>query len=448
MKKFLFVLMMLTLSIGVFAKGEFSGESGIGVGVINVNGDDKFALKLNFNPEFSISKLSIGAKLAVYLGDGMPVDVNGDGKENFDDVDIGIRFIDWNGEIFQFRYGTFDDFTLGHGSLVYNYSNNEKTSLKVGIQDPQKRAGVVVFFPLKKDIFGKDIEFKERPKTMGGRVYIRPLKLVGVDTPIIKNLEFGATYAEDIRDKYNKPNVTNSQYDGTFETETVGSETVLKEYDGSTKGIAYEVSLPLIEDVIVPYYNRVQVEGERNDIGNHTVNGDFIGVLGKISVVNYKFEYRNIDHGLTPGYFGRFYEVKYNEQLDKVLVSPNEKVSGYFGEIGVNFGGIAKATANYEDYNKDQLKPRVFGEFELAPSEKLKTKITYEQINFGSDNHKDDFLNDDTMIKARIVAPASMVGIPGPFIANVDIKQTYSFNDDKNKYIPSRVYTVGLSFIW
>lgn len=86
MKKFLFVLMMLTLSIGVFAKGEFSGESGIGVGVINVNGDDKFALKLNFNPEFSISKLSIGAKLAVYLGDGMPVDVNGDGKENFDDV--------------------------------------------------------------------------------------------------------------------------------------------------------------------------------------------------------------------------------------------------------------------------------------------------------------------------------------------------------------------------
>ncbi len=450
MKKFIVVSILLVFSTFLFGKDGFSGESGIGAGVVNVNGEDKFALRLNFNPEFKVSKLSIGARVALYMGDGIPVDVNGDGKENFDDVEFGIRYLEWDGDVVKFRYGTFDDFTLGHGTLVYNYSNNEKTSLMLGLQDKERRAGVKVFFPLKKDIFGADIDEKNQPKTMGGRVFVRPLKLVGVNVPIVKNIEFGATYAEDVRDKYNKPNVTNSQYDGTFETETVGSETVLKEYDGSTKGIAYEVSLPLIEDVIVPYYNRVQVEGERNDIGNHTVNGDFIGVLGKISVVNYKFEYRNIDYGLTPGYFGRLYEVRYNENLERVLLDKknNEKVSGYFGELGANFGGVAKLTASYEDYDNDDIKPHIFGELDVTPSEKFKAKLTYDQINLGSDSHKDDFLNDDTVIKAKIVAPASMIGIPGPFLANVDIKQTYSFNEKESKYIPSRVYTVGLSFYW
>ena len=451
MKKLIVVSILLVFSTFLFGKDGFSGESGIGAGVVNVNGENKFALRLNFNPEFKVSKLSIGARVALYMGDGIPVDVNGDGKENFDDVEFGIRYLEWDGDIVKFRYGTFDDFTLGHGTLVYNYSNNEKTSLMLGLQDKEKRAGAKVFFPLKKDIFGADIDEKDQPKAMGGRVFVRPLKLVGVNAPIVKNIELGVTYAEDVRDKYNRPNGK-----GALKTTTVGSEEILTEYAGNVKGIAYEVSLPLIEDVIVPYYNRVEVEGERDLLedgstgkSSEKVSGDFIGVIGKLSVLNYKFEYRNIDYGLTPGYFGRLYEVRYNENLDRVLDKKNnEKVSGYFGELGANLGGVAKLTASYEDYDKDDIKPHIFGELDVTPSEKFKAKLTYDQINLGSDLHEDDFLNDDTVIKAKIVAPASMIGIPGPFLANVDIKQTYSFNEKESKYIPSRVYTVGLSFYW
>ena len=91
MKKLIVVSILLVFSTLLFGEDGFSGESGIGAGVVNVNGEDKFALRLNFNPEFKVSKLSIGARVALYMGDGIPVDVNGDGKENFDDVEFGIK---------------------------------------------------------------------------------------------------------------------------------------------------------------------------------------------------------------------------------------------------------------------------------------------------------------------------------------------------------------------
>lgn len=446
------VLFLMLFSVLTFAKdGGFGGETGIGVGIIDVNGKSSAALRLNFNPEFKISKFGIGAKLGLYMGDGIPVDINGDGKENYKDIDFGLRYMEWDGDIIKARYGTLDDFTLGHGTLVYNYSNNEKISLRLGLHDPERRGGVDVFFPLEKDIFGAKVEKEDQPKAMGARVYVRPLKLAGVETPIIKNLEFGATYAADVRDKFNR--IIDEK--GTFETETVGTEEVATEYSGKVSGMTYEVAMPIIEDVLIPYYDRVTVKGERDLLPDgstgkesETVTGDHVGVMGKLSILNYKFEYRNIDAGLTPGYFGKFYEVKSNQQLEKVLKAPDEKISGYFGELSANFAGITKLTVSYEDYDKDDMKPHIFGQMNITPSEKFQAHLTYDQINFGADYHKDDFLNDDTVIKAKIVAPASMVGIPGPFIINADIKQTYYYNDKDNKYIPSRTYTMGMAFIW
>lgn len=448
------VLFLMLFSVLTFAKdGGFGGETGIGVGIIDVNGKSSAALRLNFNPEFKISKFGIGAKLGLYMGDGIPVDINGDGKENYKDIDFGLRYMEWDGDIIKARYGTLDDFTLGHGTLVYNYSNNEKISLRLGLHDPERRAGTDVFFPLEKDIFGATVEKEDQPKAMGARVYVRPLKIAGLETPIIKNLEFGATYAADVRDKFNR--TVNKE--GKLATTTVGTETVTNEYSGKLTGMTYEVALPLVEDVIVTYYDRVTVKGEREKDAvldsstgkdSNTVYGDHFGVIGKLSIVNYKFEYRNIDAGLTPGYFGRFYEVRSTQNLEAVLKSEDKKIGGYFGELSANFAGLTKLTASYEDYDSDGMDPHIFGQMDITPSEKFQAHLTYDQINFGADYHRDDFLNDDTVIKAKIVAPASMVGIPGPFIINADIKQTYYFNDKEDKYIPSRTYTMGMAFIW
>lgn len=444
------IFMLIAFSSLLFAESKFSGDAQIGAGIINVNGENKLALKLSFSPEFKISKLTLGAKIGAYVGDGIPLDINGDGNENIKDMDFGLKFVDWDGDLFKFRYGTFNDFTLGQGTLVYNYSNNEKTSLKLGIQDKENKIGALVFFPLKKDIFGAEIDEKDQPKAMGGRIFVRPLKYMDINTPIVKNIELGLTYTEDVRDTYNKINL-----DGSFETKLVGSNKILIEYPGSVKGVAYELSMPIIENVLIPYYNLVQLEGKRDIIENSSagkktneVSGNFVGVMGKLSVFNYKIEYRNIDCGLTPGYFGRLYEVKYNQNLERVLYAPNEKINGYFGEFGANFGGVVNLSASYEDYDKDDIKPHVFSQVEVALNKKIQGKIIYDQINLGSNLHKDKFLNEDTVIKANFVAPAAMIGIPGPVLANVNIEQTYSYNESQHKYMPSRAYTVGLSLYW
>jgi hypothetical protein len=63
------LLFMILFSMLAFAKdGGFGGDAGIGVGVVDVNGESKAALRLNFNPEFKISKFGIGAKLGLYGG--------------------------------------------------------------------------------------------------------------------------------------------------------------------------------------------------------------------------------------------------------------------------------------------------------------------------------------------------------------------------------------------
>ena len=444
MKKYLLLMIMSSL---IYAEEGFGGEAGIGAGMINVNGESKAALELSLNPEFKISKLSIGAKVGLYMGEDIPMDVNGDGKNDSKDIDFGIKYLEWDGDIVKFRYGTFDGYTLGQGTLVYNYSNNDKTSLRLGLKNPENKVGGEVFFPLEKDIFGGKIDEKDQPKAMGARVFVRPLKYMNVETPIVKNLEFGITYAEDIRDKYNKVNA-----DGTFETKSVGAVQVPIEYSGKTKAFAYEISMPIIEGKVVPYYNRVQLDVERDKVedgsgGKDSANlsGDFLGVMGKVSVFNYKFEYRNIDYGLTPGYFGKLYEVRYNQNLDKALESSDERISGYFGQLGANLGGVVNLDASYEDYDKDEIKPHVTGQMDLVLSKRLQAKLSYDQINLGSSLHKDKYLNEDTVIKANIVAPAALIGIPGPVTANIDIKQNYNYNEAKNKYEPTRIYSFGLA---
>ena len=442
MKKYLLIIM---LSRVIYGADGFGGNAEIAGGIINVNNQNKVGLKLSVSPEFRISKLSIGARLGVYMGEDIPMDINGDGKSNSKDFDFGLKFLEWDGDILKFRYGTFDGYTLGQGTLVYNYSNNDKTSLGLGLKDSQNKIGVEVYFPLEKDIFGANIDEKNMPGSMGARAFVRPIKYTNLNLPIIKELEFGLTYAEDSRDKYNEINS-----DGSFENKETSTE--LKEYNGRVSAIAYEVSLPIIENKVVTYYNKVYLKGEKDILedgstGKDSVNlsGDFLGVMGKMSLFNYKFEYRNIDSGLTPGFFGRLYEVKYNQNLDKALNSNKENISGYFGELGANFGGIINLNGSYEDYDKDEINHHLTGQLNLVLSKKLQAKISYDQTDLGSELHKDKYFNEDTVIFANITAPATLIGIPGPVTANINIKQNYSYNEIKFKYEPTRIYSLGLA---
>ena len=420
-KNFIIVMMFILISL-TFA-GE-NGNAGIGVGVLKQGDKTTAVLKMNFSPELKFGDLGLGFKLGLYLSEGGLADYNNDGEKDLKDIDFGFRYIYWKGEIFKFRYGVLDNYTLGHGTLLNRYSNNEKTSLVLGINLPDKIMGIEGFMPLKKDILGANIPDEEQPHTLGGRVYIKPLKVMGSEVPIINNSELAFMYITDNREEF-------------------------EEKKGSIKGNTYELAIPLLEsdDIsFIPYYDIAKIDGELDSKSNDG-SGNFIGVMGKIAIIDYKFEYRDIDENLIPGYFGKFYEISSYENLD-ILVNGknNNKVKGYFGNVDFNFMEMAKFTLSYEDYKNEKIKPHLFAELDITPDENLKSIIVYEQQNMGDENHKDDFLNDDTYIKAHIVSPGYMFGIPGSTSVAIDIKQTYFYNEDDKKYVPNRDYSMNIMF--
>lgn len=442
MKKTIFlVLAFMVLSTMSFAgKDGFGGNTGLGLGVMNNNGNSEMVLKLHLKPEFAFGPLGVGFNVTAFVGNGGLADVNGDGEHNFKDVDFGFRFIEWKQDELQLRYGTLDNFTLGHGSLVYRYSNNEKTSFMAGVHYP-KVVGVQGFIPLQKDIFGKEIKAEEQPKAMAARAYVRPLKLF-LDVPVINNLELGYSYAKDTKTT-SKIGLT------TAEAIAYGvADGIKSEYDTSLVGTSIELGLPLIEEMLVPYYDLVSMKGtiEKSE---GTANGSFIGVMGKVAILNYKLEYRNIDSNMTPGYFGRLYEVKSNDYL-RALVSNTTKsaVSGYFGSADFNISDIVKFELAYENYDKEEVKPNLYAKLDVIPDEKIQGNISYNQIAIGAGGHKEFWLNEDTVLKGNLVVPAALIGIPGPFTANIDVEQTYNYNDAEQKYIANRIYSLGLSFVW
>lgn len=433
MKKSILILVFIfSAALTVYAEG-FGGEAGFGVGMLEKDGEKEAVLRLNFNPEFGVGKLSMGFKLGAYFGKDGIADFNANGKTDLGDVDLGFRYIEWKGDILKLRYGTFDNFTLGHGSVIYNYSNNEKTSLRVGLHYP-KKMGADVFFPLSKDIFGTPIKEEERPKAMGARAYVRPLNLVGVGIPVISNLEVGTTYIQDVRDKIDV-------------SVSTGGSIYAVETDMELTGNTIEFALPLLNEMCTPYYDMAFVNGKLGD-AEGSAEGSFIGVLGQVAIVTYKLEYRNMSENMIPGYFGRFYENNSLGQLQTVVDdNGGDRVQGYFGDLGFNFMQLVILNISYEDYFGGDRDPHLYGKANILPDNgKLNSVITYDQINVGSSAHKDDFLNEDTMIRAKIKAPAALIGIPGPFSANINIEQTYYYDEEKVDYKPKRTYTLGLSF--
>ncbi|BDU50713.1 hypothetical protein [Haliovirga abyssi] len=422
MKKNLVIIMLFVLTAVSFSQE--NGSAGVGMGVLKQGDESTPVLKMNFSPELQFGRLGLGLKLGIYLTSGGLADYNNDGKKDMHDIDFGFKYIYWNGEIFKFRYGVLNNYILGHGTLVNRYSNNEKTSLVLGINLPEKAAGIEGFMPLKKDILGSAIPTEEQPHAVGGRVYVRPLKVMGTAIPVINNSEIGVTYVTDNRDEFSG-------------------------VKGSVDGTAYEFAIPLLEDQnasFIPYYDLVKVNGELGEKSNDG-SGNFIGVMGKVAIIDYRLEYRDIDRNLIPGYFGKFYEISAIDNLNYLIgTESNEKVKGYFGNVDFDFMGTAKFTLSYEDYKDENIKPHLFAKLDVTPTKKLKSTIIYEQQNMGAENHKDNFLNEDTYVKAHIIAPGYMFGVPGPTNVAIDIKQTYFYDNDKNEYVPNRDYSMNIIF--
>ncbi len=216
-----------------------------------------------------------------------------------------IRYVRYGekGDPIYAKFGAIDDATLGNGFIMSNYSNTQYL--------PEKK-----IFGLSFDLDGRLFNFPyvgfesvignlSLFDVVGVRLFARPLLFLNI--PIIKNIEFGTTYATDT-DVY------------AFENEQTG---------GSEKGSVYaygmDFRLPILSNPVVS----LATFGDIASIESKSVGG-MLGFGGRlISIFTYGAQLRMLGENFIPSYFDQTYDlyrtVKYQ------LVETTNAIPGYVG---------------------------------------------------------------------------------------------------------------------
>ncbi len=168
-------------------------KSGLyGGGLSFVNGD-VFA-RLQLQPEFPIGNFGVGLDLVLLYN---PYAEAGDNRFLAEDGETLDSFSTWLRLIRYFRYGQpydplyfrlgeFDYLTIGHGSIMSGYSNQDRRGVHFNIRKSNNKYGVETML----NDFGD-------PTIFGGRGFYRPL-LRAENNNILTRFEVGTTYLTDI----------------------------------------------------------------------------------------------------------------------------------------------------------------------------------------------------------------------------------------------------------
>ncbi|MCK5075480.1 MAG: hypothetical protein KAR38_03840, partial [Calditrichia bacterium] len=237
-------------------------------------------------PDLSFGKIGVGLNIQLLMG------TNNDFKLRKDEYEGGagwlrtIRYIRYGhkGDRFYSRVGALDGATLGHGFLVWNYSN-------VSNYDNRK-IGLVLDVDFKKAGFESMYSNLGDKELMGARAYVRPLQFTHPDLFLLNNLRFGFTMVQDFN--------LNSWKAAAIEGD--------KENFGA---LGLDVDIPIINASWVKsflYYDFAKLNdfGSGQAIGVNFMLPNFIGVLG----FGASFERRWLGDEFIPNFFGPMYDMQ------------------------------------------------------------------------------------------------------------------------------------------
>ncbi len=303
---------------------------------------------------------------------------------------------------FYFKVGNINDFVIGNGTNVYNFSNM--------IEFPQQRyLGVQLKFETKKFAFDLMTDNLFRPNVIG----LRPgIKFLGDAT-------IGLEIIGDIK----------TVYDSSIKDPILGS-------------LGAGVLFPLIKnndifsmfayaDVAVNYYAYVNgfdsalgVSSDTSQYGLLKGFGAFAGIRGNIIFGEYRLEYRNIYNDFIPQLFGADYLLKRTENVDYFnnYVSSNSGTWGYDN----NMSGL------YFDMN-----------FSLF--DKISGVITYAHY-FNVPADATDVLGDTLVVKVNM-AEGLIPNVLGSFSLmkyNWDVTTQNAFA--KDNFLNNLMYNVTLGY--
>ncbi|MDI6739424.1 MAG: hypothetical protein QME74_03570 [Candidatus Edwardsbacteria bacterium] len=389
MKKLTLVLaLILSLSLWAFAQDESapegsSGTSAVageaakafgasmmgGLGITTIDG--KLYCRVQLVPELAFGKFGMGVDADLLFND------KGIRKEDWKPASRWVRIIRYlrygqKHDNFYARLGALDAATLGHGSLMYRYSNR--------IDDVERKIGLE--FDADFGMFGMEsvVSTFGRAEIYGGRGYVRPLKTTEI--PVIKNFEVGLSAATDVDPDQNR---------GTKEKVGV---------------YGFDLGLPLINTSLL-YTTLYYDFGKIDKLGSGSVVGvsTDIHLPGGIVDLGAKLEQRFLGKKFVSQYFDWFYEFErcqtyagpagaYNIYKSDVVAAIDAAKNGTYGELVANVIGKFVVTGSYQYTYKTPKSGILHFETDLSKLvPKAELRAAYDQKGVGEP--KDMFRMDE-----------------------------------------------------
>ncbi len=344
---------------------------GMGLAFGSATIDKKSYFQIRLQPDLSLGKFGIG------------LDIN----LEFDDKGK-IRKSEWNSwqavlsKIMYIRYGfkgdrpvyakigSINDFVLGHGFILYYYSNM--------MFYPQiRKLGIAFDLDLGQFGFESMVDNVYDFDLVGGRLFFRPLWNSG---GFFKDLEFGATAVADL-DPLNPAPDPEKPYDFT---DSPDSKTVL--VWGVDAGFPV-VNLKSVFDLTL-YADFAQISGRGS--------GEAFGFYGSvISIIGYRFEVRYFGKEFIAPFFDNYYDAQRNVQVSSNLIiskydSLTNYTDGYAGWLftaGTSlFDGKFTASLQVDDSFSDDILPHLVFRAEATREllKKFRVALTFDRKNIES----------------------------------------------------------------
>jgi len=312
------------------ADGGSSGSIPLGIGGTVIDGQTYYLV--NLAPELAFGKLGFGLDINLR--------VSSDGKIREEDFDQGydylrmIRYVRWakKGDPFYIRLGQLNFARLGHGSILYNYSNSPSYDLR--------KVGVALDVNLEK--FGAEMLYSDfgGAGVLGIRGYVKPLKFTSLaKLPVVNNMEVGATIASDFNENANR--YTDATTGNRFD-------------EGSLTIMGLDIGLPIIDYPIFKsalYFDFASIGG----YGSGVMTGITFGFSGLgLVTLDGKYERQFFGDQFIPTYFDALYErerfipidsVNFFSKIDRLRGATSSE--GYYGEVVLGVLGIVNVVGGY-----------------------------------------------------------------------------------------------------
>jgi len=261
------------------------------------------------------------------------------------DLSLKIRYLEYaeQRDPFYIKLGNLNDMTIGHGIVMRNYANDSDFPAV-------RRLGINMGIDFGNAGFEAVVNDVAQPDIFGGRLYFRPMaKLIP--------LAIGFTGIADINPAGVLP--TDPASGATAATDLV------RQADPAIVGTAVDFDLPIIERdalslvtfldaaALIPYLREpvgsfgtgFQTDAvwdrDRGKLHNY---GTMAGVLGNVTFIDYRLDFRTFNGVFHPFFFNGSYDRlrgNYAAQMYDFLLDPNGsqfsgQTMGVYGEAGFN----------------------------------------------------------------------------------------------------------------